>query len=149
MKIITENKKALFSYELLEKFTAGIVLTGQEVKSIKLGRINLLGSFVALRNSEIFLVGASVPPYQPKNLRKEYNPDRARKLLLTREEIKRIIGKAAQKGLTMVPLKVYNASGKVKIEFAIVKGKQKADKREKIQKRETDREIRRALKQKS
>lgn len=148
MKVIAENKKALFSYELLEKFMAGIVLTGQEVKSIKLGRINLLGSFVTLRDGEIFLVGASVPPYQPKNLRKEYNPERARKLLLTREEIKRIIGKAAQKGLTMVPLKVYNAAGKVKIEFAIVKGKQKADKREKIRKRETDREIRRALKNK-
>jgi len=148
MKVIAENKKALFSYELLEKFMAGIVLTGQEVKSIKLGRINLLGSFVTLRDGEIFLVGANVPPYQPKNLRKEYNPDRARKLLLTREEIKRIIGKAAQKGLTMVPLKVYNAAGKVKVEFAIVKGKQKADKREKIRKRETDREIRRALKQK-
>lgn len=148
MKVIAENKKALFSYELLEKFMAGIVLTGQEVKSIKLGRINLLGSFVALRDGELFLVGASVPPYQPKNLRVEYNPERARKLLLTREEIKRIIGKATQKGLTMVPLKVYNAAGKVKIGFAIVKGKQKADKREKIRKRETDREIRRALKQK-
>jgi len=97
MKVIAENKKALFSYELLEKFMAGIVLTGQEVKSIKLGRINLLGSFVTLRDGEIFLVGANVPPYQPKNLRKEYNPDRARKLLLTGQEIKRIIGKAAQR----------------------------------------------------
>jgi len=146
MKVLAENKKALFSYELLEKFTAGIVLTGQEVKSIKLGRMNLQGSFVTLRDSEIFLVGASVPPYQPKNLRVEYIPDHARKLLLTGQEIKRIIGKAAQKGLTMVPLKVYNTAGKVKVEFAIVKGKQKTDKREKIRKRETDREIRRALK---
>ena len=148
MKIIAENKKALFNYEVLEKFMAGIVLTGQEVKSIKLGRINLQGAFVTLRGGEIFLVGANVPPYQPKNLREEYNPGRARKLLLTRQEIKQIIGKAAQKGLTMVPLRVYNAAGKVKIEFAIVRGKKKVDKREKIRKRETDREIRRALKNK-
>lgn len=146
MKVLAENKKVLFNYELLEKFTAGIVLTGQEVKSIKLGRMNLAGAFVTLRDSEIFLVGANVPPYQPKNLRVKYIPDQARKLLLTRQEIKRIIGKTAQKGLTLIPLKVYNTAGKVKVEFAIAKGKQKADKREKIRKRETDREIRRALK---
>lgn len=146
MKVITENKKALFNYEVLEKFTAGIVLTGQEVKSIKLGRITLLGSFVTLRDNEIFLVGANVPPYQPKNLRREYIPTQPRKLLLTRQEIKKIIGKSAQKGLTMVPLRVYNASNKIKIEFAIVKGKKQTDKREKIKKRETDREIRRELK---
>ena len=146
MKVITENKKALFNYEVLEKFTAGIVLTGQEVKSIKLGRITLLGAFISLKDNEIFLVGASVPPYQPKNLRYEYIPTRSRKLLLTKDEIKRIIGKTAQKGLTMVPLRVYNASNKIKIEFAIVKGKKQTDKREKIKKRETDREIRRELK---
>ena len=146
MKIITENKKAMFNYQVLEKFKAGVVLTGQEVKSIKLGRISLAGSFVIMRGEELFLIGATVPPYQPKNLTTEYNPAHSRKLLLHKAEIKQIIGKALQKGLTMVPLIVYNDSGKVKIEFGIVKGKKKADKREKIKKKDIDREIDRALK---
>ena len=146
MKIIAENKKALFDYEALERFKAGIVLTGQEVKSIKLGRMNLRSSFVVLRSEEVFLIGANVPPYQPKNLRVEYNPSRSRKLLLRRSEISHIIGKATQKGLTMVPLLVYTDKGKIKIEFAIVRGKKKTDKREKIKKRDTDREISRELK---
>ena len=147
MNIITKNKKALFNYEVLEKFKAGIVLTGQEVKSIKLGRINLQGSFVVLKNEEVFMIGANVPPYQPKNLRVEYNPSRSRKLLLTKHEIKQLIGKSTQKGLTMVPLMVYTDKGRIKIEFAVVKGKKKFDKREKIKKRDIDREIRRTLKQ--
>jgi len=146
MKVITVNKKALFNYEVLEKFIAGIVLTGQEVKSIKLGRITLVGSFVTIKDGEIFLVGANVPPYQPKNLRREYEPTQPRKLLLTKVEIKELVGKSAQKGLTMVPLRVYNANGKIKIEFAVVKGKKQHDKREKIKNRDTDREMRKALK---
>ena len=146
MKIIAVNKKARFSYEILDKFQAGIVLTGQEVKSIKAGRINLAGAFVVLKAEEVFLIGASVPPYQPKNLRVDYSPTRSRKLLLTKKEIKSLLGKAVKKGLTMTPLMVYTDKGKIKIEFAIVRGKKKTDKREKIKKRETDREIRRALK---
>ncbi len=146
MNIITKNKKALFNYEILEKFQAGIVLTGQEVKSIKLGRINLQGSFVVLKGEEVYMVGANVPPYQPKNLRIEYNPSQSRKLLLTKHEISQLIGKSQQQGLTMIPLVVYTNKGKIKIEIAIVKGKKKFDKREKIKNRETDREIRRTLK---
>jgi len=146
MNIITKNKKAFFNYEVLEKFQAGIVLTGQEVKSIKLGRINLQGSFVVLKGEGVYMIGANVPPYQPKNLRIEYNPSQSRKLLLTKHEISQLIGKSQQQGLTMVPLVVYTNKGKIKIEFAIVKGKKKFDKREKIKNRETDREIRRTLK---
>ncbi len=146
MKIITENKKALFDYEVLEKFKAGIVLTGQEVKSIKLGRIDLRGAFVVFKGDEIFLLGANVPPYQPKNIRGEYSPTQSRKLLLTRGELNKIIGKAQQKGLTMKPLLVYTDKGKIKVEFAIVKNKKKRDKREIIREREDEREMRRDIK---
>ncbi len=146
MKIIAVNKKARFNYQVVEKYKAGIVLTGQEVKSIKAGRINLQGSFVVFKSKELFLIGANVPPYQPKNLRTEYNPSQARKLLLRRSEINQLIGKAVQKGLTMAPLMVYTDKGKIKIEFAIVKGRKKSDKRDLIKTRETDKEIRRALK---
>ena len=145
-RIITENKKALFRYEVLEKFQAGIVLLGQEVKSIKNGQINLAGSFVVLRGEEVFLIGSNVPAYQPKNAPPDYQVQRSRKLLLKKTEIKHLIGKAQQKGLTMVPLKVYTDKGKIKMEFAIVRGKKKFDQREKIKKRETQREIGRALK---
>ena len=143
MKVITENKKAYFNYEILEKFEAGIVLIGQEVKSIKLGRINLAGAYVVLREEEVFLVGANIPPYQPKNAPKNYNPKRARKLLLTKKEIKYLIGKSKQKGLTMIPLMIYTRKGKIKIEFGLGKGKRKFDKREAIKKREIEREIKR------
>lgn len=146
MQILTENRKALFNYQILEKYNAGIVLTGQEVKSVKQGRMNLDGSFVIARGNEIFLLGAKIPAYQPNNLTEEYNPQRTRKLLLKKDEIKEIIGKSHQKGLTMVPLLVYNAQGRVKIEFGLAKGKRKIDKREKIKRRETDREINRAMK---
>ncbi|MBZ9572849.1 SsrA-binding protein SmpB [Patescibacteria group bacterium] len=145
-KIIVENKKAYFNYQILEKFKAGIVLIGQEVKAIKSGKISLRGSFVVLRDEEIFLIGANIPPYQPKNAPKDYNPQRSRKLLLKKVEIKHLIGKAHQKGLTMVPLRVYTDKGKIKLEFAIARGKKKFDKRELIKKREIEREIQRALK---
>jgi len=148
MRIILENKKALFDYTILEKFEAGIVLQGIEVKSIKTGRMNLRGSFVVIKqpDAEIFLIGANIPPYQPNNTPDSYDPKRSRKLLLKKIEIKRLIGKSREKGLTMVPIKVYTIKGKIKIEFAIVKGKKKFDKREKIKKRETKKEIERGIK---
>lgn len=145
MKTLAKNKKAYFDYEILEKFEAGIVLIGQEVKSIKAGRISLAGSFVVLRNGEVFLIGANVPAWQPKNAPLDYNPERSRKLLLKKSEIKSLIGKSKQKSLTSIPLRVYTKRGKIKLEFAIVKGKKKVDKRETIKKRETERKIRRAL----
>ena len=149
MKEISRNKKAYFSYEILERFEAGISLNGQEVKSIKSGRINLAGSYVVIRGGEAYLLGANVPPYQPKNAPADYDPERSRKLLLKKAEINYLIGKTKQKGLTTVPLRVYNIRGKIKLEFALVRGKRKVDKRETIKKRETDREIRRVFRKSS
>ena len=147
MKVFAENKKAYFNYQILEKIEAGIILIGQEVKSIKLGRINLAGSFVILKRTntkgipEAFLIGAGIPPYQPKNAPPDYNPERLRKLLLQKKEIQYLIGKTQQKGLTLIPLKVYTKGVKIKLEFGIAKGLKKRDKRELIKKRETEREI--------
>jgi SsrA-binding protein len=146
MKSFAENKRAYFDYQILEKIEAGLVLIGQEVKSIKSGRISISGSYVVLRNNEVFLIGANIPPYQPKNIPADYNPERSRKLLLKKSEIKHLIGKVKQKGLTLVPLRVYNKRRKIKVEFGIAKGKKKADKRELIKKREFKREKERELK---
>jgi len=146
MAVLAENKKAYFNYEILEKFEAGIVLIGQEVKSIKLGRINLLGSYVILRGGEAYLVNANVPPYQPKNLLTEYDSMRPRKLLLKKSEIQYLIGKSEQKGLTLIPLRVYTKKGKIKLEFGIGKGRKKVDKKELIKKREIEKDIKRELK---
>jgi SsrA-binding protein len=152
MKVITKNKKAYFDYEILETFEAGIKLTGQEVKSIKNGKISIKGSYVVLKKQdskeipEVFMIGCTVPPYQPNNTPSDYNPERSRKLLLKKQEIKHLIGKSKEKGLTVIPLKVYTRKGKIKLEIAIVKGKKKVDKREKIKKRDVDRQIRSALK---
>ena len=146
MRPFAENKKAYFNYKILEKFDAGISLIGQEVKSIKLGRANLAGSYVILKNNEVFLVGCSVPPYQPKNAPQDYNPERSKKLLLRKSEIKYLIGKSKQKGLTLLPLKLYPKGGKIKLEFGIAKGLKKVDKRDLIKKRETQREIDKELK---
>ncbi len=148
MRIILENKKALFDYSILEKFEAGIVLLGLEVKSIKTGRMNLRGSFVVISQSptEVSLIGANIPPYQPNNTPDDYDPKRSRKLLLKKAEIKHLIGKSREKGLTMVPIKVYTIKGKIKIEFAIVRGKKKFDKREQIKKRQSKKDIERIMK---
>jgi len=146
MKILAENKKAYHDYQILETFEAGIVLIGQEVKSIKLKRINLHSSFVVLKNNEPYLINVDIPPYQPKNSPSDYDPSRPRKLLLKASEIKHLIGKAQEKGLTLVPLRVYTKRGKIKIEIAIVKSKGKRDKRELLKKRDAEKEIKRELK---
>lgn len=146
MKILAENKKAYFNYQVLEKFEAGISLIGQEVKSIKTRGINLAGTYVIIKDEEVFWVGANIPPYQPRNIGANYNPQRERKLLLKKSEIKYLIGKSKQKGLTLIPLRLYTKNGKIKLEFALAKGKKKFDKRELIKKREIEREIQRALK---
>lgn len=149
MKVFAENKKAYFNYAILEKFEAGIVLIGQEVKAIKSGRINLAGSYVVPKDEEFFLIGANVPPYQPKNAPPNYDPERSRKLLLRKAEIKHLIGKSQQRSLTLIPLSVYTKNGEIKIEFGLAQGKKKFDKRETIKKRETEREIERTLKTES
>jgi len=147
MKIYSENKKAYFNYNILEKLEAGLILIGQEVKSIKLGRMRLEGSYVVLKRStkdgfpEFYLIGAKIPAYQPKNAPPDYNPEQARKLLLKKTEIKYLIGKSSQKGLTLIPLRVYSNNAKIKLEFGVAQGKKKYDKRENIKKREQEREI--------
>jgi SsrA-binding protein len=146
MKIFNENKKAYFNYKIEEKFEAGIILTGNEVKAIKNGKINLTGSYVIIKNEEPFLIGAKIPPYQPKNVPLEYNPERPRKLLLHKKEINYLIGKTKEKGLTLIPLKVYTKDTKIKLEFAIARGKKQFDKREIIKKRAIQKELERELK---
>ena len=146
MKTYADNKKARFDYEILEKFQAGLVLNGQEVKSIKSGRIQLAGSYVVARGEELFLLGATIPPYQANNAPADYNPERSRKLLLNKKEITYLLGKVQERGLTLVPLRVYTMKAKIKLEFGLGKGKREYDKREKIKKRDADREMERALK---
>lgn len=146
MATFSENRKAYFNYEILKKFQAGLVLQGQEVKSIKNGRINLAGSYVVPQGEEFFLVGSHIPTYQPANAPHDYNPERSRKLLLKKEEIQELIGKVRQRGLTLVPLRVYDQKHRIKLEFGLARGKKKGDKREEIKKRDAQREIERALK---
>ena len=143
MTIYSENKKALFDYEILEKFEAGLVLFGQEVKSIKTGHINLSGTYVSLASGEPMLLGVIVPPYQPNNAGADYNEERQRKILLNKKEIDYLIGKTKTKGFSLIPLKVYEKNGRIKLEFGLARGKKKYDKKEKIKKREADREIHR------
>ena len=142
MSTLATNKRAGFDYEVLEKFTAGIELTGHEVKSAKIGHPNIAGAHTIIRDDEAFLVGVNIPSFQPNNAPSDYDPIRTRKLLLRRNEIKHLAGKA-QSGLTLVPLKLYTERGLIKVEIALAKGRKKYDKRELIKKRETEREIRR------
>ena len=138
-----ENRKARFDYEILEKYETGIELLGTEVKSVRGGHMSLEGSFAIIRGGEAFLVNANIPPFQPKNAPKDYDPLRNRKLLLTKKEIAELAQSEKNKSLTIVPLAVYNKGRKIKVSVALSKGKKKFDKRETIKKRETDREIRR------
>ena len=140
------NKKAYFDYEILETYEAGIELFGFEVKSIKTGRLNLTGTFVVIKNEEAWLLNANIPAYQPQNSPPDYNPDRSRRLLLHKSEIKELIGKSVQKGLTLVPLRVYTKKNRIKILVGLGRYKKKIDKREDIKKREAARDIERKLK---
>lgn len=148
MPILAVNPRARYDYEILETYEAGVVLAGYEVKAIKAGHISLKGAYVTIKNNEAFLINTHVSPFQPKNTPADYEPNRLRKLLLNKQEIKTLIGRTKQKGLTLVPWRVYTKRGIVKLEFAVAKGKRKIDKREKIKKREAERRIERALKTK-
>jgi len=145
MKIYSENKKAGFEYEILEKFEAGLVLFGQEVKSIRTGHVNLSGTFITFRDAEPYLIGVKIPPYQPKNVGADYNEERPRKILLNKKEIYYLMGKTKQKGFSLIPLKIYDNSGRIKIEFGLARGKKKYDKKEKIKNRDIEREVNREL----
>ena len=145
MNIYADNKKAYYDYEILEKFEAGLVLIGQEVKSIKTGHINLSGSYVVIQVNQPELIGAKIPAYQPKNISADYNPERSRKLLLNKKEISYLVGKVNERGFSLIPLKVYEQNGRIKLEFGLAKGKKKFNKKEKIKKRDVNREINRFL----
>lgn len=145
MTTLAVNKKAKFDYEFLEKYEAGLVLFGHEVKSIKTGHISLKGAFVTIHNGELYLTNALVPLYQHAGNIKNYDPNRSRKLLVKKSEIRSLVGKKTQAGLTMVPIRVYTKRSLIKLEFALAKGKTKYDKRNVLKKRDTDRNIARAL----
>lgn len=143
MTTLVENNKARFDYEILEKFEAGIELLGQEVKSLKAKQGSLDGAYVIIRGGEAYIVNLFIPPYQEKNTPKDYEPRRNRRLLLTKDEIIKLVDSETGNGLTIVPISIYNKSRFVKVSVAIVRGKKKFDKRESIKKRETDRTVRR------
>jgi SsrA-binding protein len=144
--ILLENKKARFDYEVLENFEAGIKLQGFEVKALKLKRGSLVGSHIIVRGGETFVIGMKILPYQPKNTPTDYDPARTRKLLLQKKEIEYLAAKDSQKGLTLIPLRVYTKNGLVKLSVAIVRGLKKYDKRQKIKERDTKRDVERELK---
>ena len=146
MPPFSENKKVYFNYEILEKFTAGIELLGFEVKAIRAGKMSLEGGHIIVRGGEAYLVGTRITPMQPKNVPKGYEEKRNRKLLLTKKEIMKLAEMENKKGLTIVPLSVYNIKNKLKVELGIARGKKTIDKRETIKRRETEREMRRSLK---
>ncbi len=143
---LVDNKKIHFNYEVLEKLEAGIELLGFEVKSLRAGKANLEGAHVSIRGKEAFVVGMAIEPYQANNTPADYERDRTRKLLLNKAEIKHLEEVEGQKGLTIVPISVYNNGRKIKVSIAVVRGKKKFDKRESIKKRETDIDIRREMK---
>ena len=154
MPTLAYNKRARFDYVITDTFEAGLVLLGHEVKSVKTGHISLKGSYVTLKRVRnkplpaLYLTNAHIPLYKFAGTIKEYNPDRPRKLLLRGDEIKRLIGKKQEQGLTLVPIKIYTKRSLIKLEFGIGRGKKKTDKREAIKKRESDRKIRTLTKQK-
>lgn len=143
MASLIENKKVGLDYEILETFEAGLELLGFEVKSLRGNQGSLLGSHVTVRGGEAFLIAAQIPPFQEKNAPEAYDPRRNRRLLLTKPEIHKLASLEAKKGLTIVPISVYNKGRKIKVEIAIVRGKKKHDKRQDIKKRDTLRAIRR------
>lgn len=143
---IAENRRARFDYEPLEKFEAGLVLDGFEVKSAKVGRLNLSGSYGLIRGGEAYLFNASIQPFPGANVPPGYDPDRMRKLLLTKEQIRTLSGKLEEKRLSLIPFRAFVTRNFIKIEIALARSKRSEDKRESIKKRETDREIRREIK---
>lgn len=143
--VINTNKRAYFNYQILKTYEAGIELKGFEVKAIKTGHINLAGSYAIVKNNQLWLLNADIPPYQPKNTPLDYEPKRTRRLLLKKSEIKNLIGQTKQKGLTLIPLKVYTKNHRIKIEIGLAKSRKKFDKRELIKKREVQRQIQEKL----
>ena len=143
---LIQYKKAGLKYAVIESFSAGIELTGAEVKALRNSQGSLEGSRVVIRGGEAFIVGLTIPPYQQANTPAGYNPERPRKLLLKKAEIAQLAEEEAKKGLTIVPLELYNAGRFLKARIAIVRGKNKSDKRETLKKRDAEREMAQAMK---
>lgn len=142
MKILTENRRARFDYEVLENFEAGIELLGQEVKSAKSGRLNLSASYAVVKNGEVWLLNSEIPAYQPKNAPVDYDSKRTRRLLLRSPEIKSLMGRLNEKGLALVALNAHLKKNLIKIELGLARSRKKQDKREYLKKRIAGREIR-------
>jgi SsrA-binding protein len=145
-RVLATNRKAYHDYFIEETYEAGIALTGTEIKSVRAGALNLRDSFAQIRDGEVWLQNVHISPYTAGN-RFNVDPYRTRKLLLHRKEINRLMGRAQEKGLTIVPLRVYLKKNRAKVELALVKGKKQYDKRDSISKRDANREIERALKE--
>jgi SsrA-binding protein len=143
-KLIAENRRARHDYHLLDRFEAGLALTGTEVKSLRDSRVSLSQAYADVRDGEVWLVGARIDEYAQGNIA-NHDPDRDRKLLLHRREIESLIGKVQQQGLTLVPIRLYFKNGRAKLELALARGKEQRDKRRDIAKRDAQREIERAL----
>lgn len=143
---LISNPKATYDYEILERLEAGIELFGFEVKSLRGKHGSLKGAHVVVRGNEASLLNANIPAYQPKNTPDSYDPTRTRRLLLARRETAKLAGLIKEKGLTVIPLSVYNKGRYIKLSLGVARGKKKYDKRDTIKKREADREIRRTLK---
>lgn len=147
-KIVAQNKKAFHDYHIEDRYEAGIVLTGTEIKSVRGGKVNMRDSFAQIRRGEAYLHNMHISPYEQGN-RFNHEPLRTRKLLLNRGEINRLIGMIKEKGYTLVPLKVYLKNGLAKVEIALAKGKKDYDKRESIKQRDAKREIQKAIKERN
>ena len=142
-RVAISNRRARFEYEILDSYEAGIVLLGSEVKSLRQGKANLQDSYAVLKNNELWLLNMHINPYEQAN-RFNHDPVRTRKLLLQRSEIRKLTGKTQEKGLTLIPLKVYFKKGFAKVEIGLARGKQLHDKRETIKQRDVEREMRRS-----
>ena len=141
-KTLSENRRARFDYEILETIEAGIELQGFEVKSAKLGQMNIAGGHVVIRGGEVWLLNSQVPPYQPKNSPQDYDPARTRRLLLHKEEIRELLGRLKERTITLIPLRVIVKKGLVKIELGLARSRKAKDKRELLKKRAAGREMR-------
>ena len=144
-KNITVNRKARHEYTILQTYEAGIALQGTEVKALRQGKANLVDSYATIKENEVWLVSAHISPYEQGNIY-NHEPTRTRKLLLNRSEIRKLIGKTKEKGLTLIPLRLYFKNGKVKVELALAKGKKVYDKREAIAKKDLQRNQERRIK---
>lgn len=145
-KNITVNRKARYEFTIIQVYEAGIALQGTEVKALRQGKANIVDSYATLRAGEVWLIGLNISPYEQGNIN-NHEPTRDRKLLMNKSEIRKLIGKTKEKGLTLVPLRLYFINGKVKVEIALAKGKKVYDKRETITKRDQQRDQERSFKQ--